>query len=399
MTESGQARRWKRLRLLSLGVFLASAAADAASVRTLYSFRGGKDGDEPMAPLISDGQGNLLGTTSGGGALCGGDYCGTVFRLDASGSETRLHVFQGGTDGVTPKGGLLRDGAGNLYGTTSLGGGAGGCNDGQTSGCGIVFKLAPDGTETVLLRFDGGADGGQPSGTLVMDNAGNLYGTTLAGGSDGDGTVFRLAVDGAETVLHSFTNGGDGGQPVGGVIADKKGNLYGLTAYGGSSENGVFFRISPNRQETVLYNFCSQANCADGGQPSGPLMMDKSGTFYGTAGTGGDGNAGVVFAITREGSETVVHSFGGSDGYNPAGGVIADGKGNLYGVCYLGGTNDDGTVFTLARDGSEKTLYEFSGGTGGENPSAAVYLQGNMLYGTTELGGSKGLGNIFRLKK
>lgn len=399
MTEPRNADLWKSLAVLALSACLQSAAADAAGVHTVYSFRGGKDGDEPFASLISDGQGNLLGTTSAGGAVCGGDYCGTVFRLDALGNETQLHVFQGGSDGVTPESGLLMDSVGNLYGTTLLGGGAGGCNNGQTNGCGIVFELAPDGTETVLFQFGGGSDGGEPAGTLIQDTSGNLYGTTRAGGAKGDGTVFRLAPDGTETVLHSFTNGSDGGQPVGGVIADRKGNLYGVTSVGGRNvESGVFFRIAPDGTERVLYNFCSLAGCADGAQPSGPLLM-RRGIVYGTAAAGGDSNAGVVFAVTLKGVESVVHSFSGSDGYAPAGGVIADGKGNLYGVAYLGGSNDDGTVFALAPDGSETTLYEFHGGTDGENPSTGLFLQNDVLYGTTGLGGAKGLGNVFRIRK
>ena len=399
MTEPRNADLWKSLAVLALSACLQSAAADAAGLHTVYSFRGGNDGDEPMAPLIGDGQGNLLGTTSAGGAVCGGDYCGTVFRLGALGNETQLYIFQGGSDGVTPESGLLMDGAGNLYGTTSLGGGAGGCSDGQINGCGIVFKLAPDGAETVLFRFDGGSDGGGPAGTLIEDTAGNLYGITRSGGTKGDGTVFRLAPDGSETVLHSFTNGSDGGQPVGGVIADAKGNLYGVTSVGGNNEEGgVLFRIAPDGTERVLYNFCSLSGCADGAQPSGQLLM-RHGIFYGTAAAGGDANAGVVFAVTLNGVESVVHSFSGSDGYAPAGGVIADGKGNLYGVTHEGGSNDNGTVFALAPDGSETVLYEFHGGTDGENPSAALFLQNNILFGTTSLGGANGLGNVFRIRK
>jgi uncharacterized repeat protein (TIGR03803 family) len=376
------------------------AHARAGGFATIYSFQGGSDGEEPQAALIADKNGNLYGTTAGGGASCGNDYCGTVFEMTPGGSETVLHIFQGGNDGVTPRGGLLRDHAGNLYGTTSLGGGDGGCSDEEIKGCGTVFELAPDGTETVLYRFTGGSDGSGPEGTLIADKKGNLYGMTFAGGSAGDGVVFEVAPNGTETVLHSFAAGKDGASPSGGLIADKHGNLYGLTSIGGSADDGVLFKLTPSGKETVLYSFCSQANCADGGQPSGNLLFDKSGNLYGTASIGGSAKWGVVFKLAPDGTESVVYSFaGGSDGIQPVGGVIADTKGNLYGVTYLGGTSKDGTVFAISPSGSEQVLYEFPGGLDGLNPAQALLLRKNVLYGTTELGGANALGNVFKLKK
>jgi len=372
----------------------------ASNLRTIYSFRGGNDGTEPQSALIRGGNGDFYGTTFGGGAVCGGDYCGTVFELTPSGQESVVYAFEGGTDGVSPSAGLVMDGAGNFYGTTLLGGGTGGCSDGKTNGCGTVFEITPGGTETVLYRFTGGSDGSEPASTLVFDRKGNLFGTTRYGGANGDGTVFRLAPNGAETVLHSFTNGGDGGSPAGGLVQDRAGNFYGTTSVGGSSENGVMFKIANNGKETVLYNFCSQANCADGGQPGGSLLADKAGNFYGTASTGGTAGWGAVFKLASNGTETVIYSFqGGSDGSGPSGGVIPDGKGNLYGTTYLGGTSDDGTIFAIAPDGSEQVLYEFDGGVGGANPSAALLLDKENLYGTTALGGANSDGSVFKVRK
>jgi uncharacterized repeat protein (TIGR03803 family) len=386
--------------VLALAAFLPLASARAATLDTLYSFAGGNDGDEPQAPLIADDKGNLYGTTSGGGAVCGGDYCGTVFELMPGGQEIQLYVFKGGTDGITPTAGLLRDDAGNFYGTTSLGGGSGGCSDGQTRGCGTVFTLAPDGTESVLYRFTGGVDGSGPAGTLVRDRHGNLFGTTMGGGAEGDGAVFKLAPDGTETVLHSFSNGGDGGVPVGGLIADAKGRLYGTALNGGANGQGVIFEIAPDGNETVLYNFCGKADCADGAAPSGGLLLDKAGNLYGTAGAGGAKGWGVVFKLAPRGAESVVYSFkGGSDGIEPAGGVIADAKGNLYGATYLGGAVDDGTLYAISPGGRERVLYTFDGGTDGTNPTAALLLVKNTLYGTTTLGGAHDLGNVFKIRK
>jgi len=309
-------------------------------------------------------------------------------------------VFQGGTDGITPTGGLLLDKSGNLYGTTSAGGGDGGCYDGQNHGCGTVFQLAPDDTETVLYRFTGGGDGSGPGSTLIADKKGNLYGTTRLGGADAYGTVFEVTPQGTETVLHSFAAGSDGAFPSGGLVADKKGNFYGVAIAGGKADQGVLFEISPAGKETIVYNFCSANECADGGEPSGTLLMDKSGSLYGEVGTGGAANWGAVFKFAPSGSESVVYSFqGGSDGIGPAGGVITDKKGNLYGVTYLGGASDDGTVFALAPDGRERVLYEFPGGSTGEDPSTALLLVENTLFGTTVLGGTSALGNVFKIGK
>ncbi|HEY3636671.1 MAG TPA: choice-of-anchor tandem repeat GloVer-containing protein [Rhizomicrobium sp.] len=398
----GKASAWAAATFVAAGVLISicpPAHARAGAVQTIYSFQGGTDGEQPRAPLIADAAGNLYGTASGGGEGCGIEYCGAVFKLTPQGSESLLHVFQGGNDGIFPTGGLLFDKAGNLYGTTELGGGEGGCHDGNNSGCGTVFELAPNGNETVLYRFTGGQDGSGPAGTLIADKKGNLFGTTQWGGSS-YGVVFKVAPNGTETVLHTFAAGSDGAFPVGGLVADKKGNLYGVTSAGGSADDGVAFEVTTAGKEKILYNFCSAANCTDGSQPSGPLLADKSGDLYGTTAAGGAAKWGVVFKLAPAGTESVVYSFqGGSDGIYPDGGLIFDKKQNLYGVTYLGGASDDGTIFTISAGGSESVLYTFTGYINGENPAAALLLVKNTLYGTTQLGGAEALGNAFKLGK
>jgi uncharacterized repeat protein (TIGR03803 family) len=322
------------------------------------------DGQFPVAGLIMDGAGNLYGTTQfGGGTGCvdgSASGCGTVFKLAADGTETVLHPFCSQTDctdGQFPVAGLIMDGFGNLYGTTQFGGSTG-CVNGSAHGCGIVFKLAPDGTETVLHSFTGGTDGQSPHAGLIEDRSGNVYGTTQFGGgtscvngsANGCGTVFKLAPDGTETVLHSFcsqTNCADGQFPVAGLSMDGAGNLYGTTSYGGANGDGTVFSINPTTgDESIVYSFCSKViygKCADGAGPVAGLIMDSAGNLYGTTWAGGAYRAGTVFKIAPNGTETVLQSFGA----NPGGGLIMDSAGHLYGTTYYGGKNNRGTVFEL----------------------------------------------------
>lgn len=200
----------------------------------LHAFTGGSDGVAPEAGLIADKTGHFFGTTAaGGGTGCNGVGCGTIFRLAADGSEAVLYAFRGGSDGAEPKASLIADAAGNHYGTTAAGGGSG-CNG---RGCGTVFRLAPDGTETVLYAFTGASDGSDPEGALAADESGNFYGTTSQGGADGIGAVFRLAPDGTDSVLHAFSGEGDGANPLAGLTKDggNKLHLYGTTEYGGGA--------------------------------------------------------------------------------------------------------------------------------------------------------------------
>jgi len=226
-------------------VFILTKSGSGYTENVLYSFSytGISDGGGPEAGLVMDTMGNLYGTTSSGGSTgCGGYGCGTVFKIDSSNHETVVHAFTGGSDGVRPLGGLIMDAAGNLYGTTAAGG-TGNCSDLGLDGCGTVFKIDTSNHETVLYSFAGGNDGENPFAGLIMDAAGNLYGTTAAGGTgncsalgvDGCGTLFKIDTSNHETVLYSFTDGNDGAFPYAGLIMDAAGNLYGTTAYGGSS--------------------------------------------------------------------------------------------------------------------------------------------------------------------
>jgi uncharacterized repeat protein (TIGR03803 family) len=269
----------------------------------LYTFTGGADGSAPEATLVRDPAGNLYGTT-----VYGGDYGkGVVFKVDTAGTETVLHSFTGGADGETPEtGGLILDTAANLYGTTVFGG---------TYYSGVVFKLDPTGTETVLYTFTGGADGGSPDTGLIRDAAGNLYGTTMQGGDLqacpylGCGTVFKLDPTGKETVLYAFNGRADGYKPEASLIRDAAGNFYGTTWWGGDLHScpltlgslgcGVVFKLDPTGVETVLHTFHGGA---DGAWPTSTLVRDTAGNLYGTASGGGNYTCvafgcGVVFRI------------------------------------------------------------------------------------------------------
>jgi uncharacterized repeat protein (TIGR03803 family) len=216
----------------------------------------------------------------------------------------------------------------------------------------VVFKLSPAATESVLYSFTGGTDGANPEAGLIADSSGNLYGTTTSGGASGFGTVFMLSPAGTESVLYSFTGGTDGGFPTAGLIADSQGNLYGTTSGGGAMPGGdgygVVFALSPSGTETVLHTF----NFNDGSRPYGGLIADTKMNLYGTTAFGGTSRAGNVFKLPQAGQMTVLHSFAGSDGANPVAGLIADSKGNLYGTTEQGGAAPGGgAVFKLTGTG------------------------------------------------
>jgi len=264
------------------------------------------DGASPVAGLIADAKGNLYGTTYGGGTI--GD--GNVFRLAPDGTETSLYSFCTKThcaDGLWPLAGLVADAQGNLYGTTVAGGGTDSCGILSGAGCGVVFELATDGTLSILHAFTGGSDGAYPTGALMFDSEGNLYGTTVGGGSDancgvgayGCGTVFKIAAaGGGESVLYAFQGGSDGGYPTSGVVADSDDNLYGVTAAGGGTGNcglksksltvkgcGTAFEIAAAGGESILYVF--KGTKGAGGYPIFGLIQNKAGKFFGATTSGG----------------------------------------------------------------------------------------------------------------
>ncbi len=379
---------------LTLTVLATVTTASAQTFRLLYQFRSGRDGSVPYASLILDPHGNLYGTTMIDGAY---SY-GTVFKITPEGKERVLHSFTGtGGDGANPIAPLTRDAAGNLYGTTENGGVFGAACG--AIGCGTVFKVDPAGKETVLYRFTGAnGDGMNPWQGVVRDAAGNLYGTTNVGGYYGGGTVFKIDSSGHETILHSFNvdfNDADGSFPTyGSLVRDAAGNLYGTTFAGGSAGLGTVFKLDSNGTESILYNFSG----ADGMLPYGTLVRDSAGNLYGTTYLGGAFSGGIVFKLDVNDTETTLHSFGGSgDGIPPSAGLVADPLGNLYGATEYRGSSYFGTVFKLDSSGKETILHTFSGKDGSDPEMGLVRdLKGN-LYGTTQYGGKYGGGVVFKV--
>jgi len=378
-----------------IGFPLGSANADKYIITYSFGLRGQHDGRVVSAPLIRDDTGNLYGTAIAGGR----NGNGVIFKLAPDGTESLLYFFTGGNDGRNSESSLARDSEGNLYGTSQYGG---------TYGKGIVFKLAVDGTFSVLHSFAGGSDGSDPSAGVIRDNRGNLYGTTAGGGDSTGcfggpcGTVFKLSAAGKETVLYSFQGNCDA-VPRGRLLRDKEGNLYGTTS-GGSYCYGTVFKLTSDGTETVLYRFAGQS---DGGQPLGALVEDAAGNLYGTTHNGGSADEGTVFRIALDGTETVLHSFtGGSDGAHPNADLIRDTDGKLYGTTSFGGDTDHcefgcGTVFTVAPEGTETIPHTFIAGTGdGFFPVAGLVSdKKGHLFGTAGWGGAYDRGIVFGLKK
>ncbi|HEX4156999.1 MAG TPA: choice-of-anchor tandem repeat GloVer-containing protein [Rhizomicrobium sp.] len=403
---------------LALVALAPTDAAHAKGFEVLYRFcsqQNCTDGLWPYAGLLADNQGNLYGTTGAGGTSpCRLYGCGTVFKLTPDGTEAVLHAFTASYDGSGPYGGLIADANANLYGTTATGGSTG-CG-GIDYGCGTVFKVATDGTESVLYAFGGNSDGAYPLAAVVSDKAANLYGTTSDGGGGtqcivqfgGCGTVFRISPKGKEKVLYAFTGGSDGANPQASLVIDKAGNLFGTAAYGGNTSAcnqglspgcGTVFEVAADGTEKTLYTF---QGGNDGWAPVANLIEDKSGNLYGTTQAGGSTSAcngvgcGIVFRIAPDGTETVLYSFtGGTDGAHPSAGVIADAKGDLYGTTEAGGVDDEGTVFKLT---PREKLVVLSGFNGQGDAPVAPLIAGakGYLYGTTEFGPS---GTVFKVKK
>ena len=309
-----------------------------------------------------------------------------------------IYNFTGkGSDGATPYGGPILDGSGNLYGTTNLGG---------TLGSGTIYRLSPHGsswTHTTLYSLEGGADGAGPGfGSLALLDGKALFGTTEGGGFFG--TAFGVcACTPRESVLHSFGTGTDGTEPVGGLVLDKAGNFYGTTLLGGAYGNGTVFgakRSGSHWTEKVLYSFTGGD---DGTSPPAGVTLDAHGNLFGTTSLGGVNGGGVVYELSHSGSswvQTVLYSFQGlEDGQNPVGGVVVDAAGNLYGTTFDGGINGGGTVYELSPSaGGWKfaVLYSFTGGYGGPYNKLTLDATGN-IYGFTNAEGANGLGSVFKL--
>ena len=380
--------------LICLAAFLISATslAHAQTETVLYSFTGQPDASYPFATIVGGKGGNFYGTATSGGVF----NQGAVFVVSKRGAERVLYSFQGGTDGYYPNGSLVLDKAGNLYGTTSFGGGSSAC----PNGCGTIFQITPSGTENILYRFTGGSDGSKPQSSLLLDSKGNLYGTTYDGGDFFWGTVFKLSPTGVLTTLYAFTGNLDGGAPYGSLIRDSKGNLYGTAQFMGAEYAGTVFELTKSGTEIVLYSF---AGGSDGEFPQAGLVRDSEGNLYGTTLTGGgstgcSGSCGTVFKVTPSGSETVLYRFtGGADGGNPLCVLVRDKDGNLYGSTPIAGATQ-GTVFQITAAGKYKLLYSFTGAADGANPIGGVIRNAKGgLFGAAYQGAKDGFGAVFKL--
>lgn len=298
-------------------------------------------------------------------------------------------------DGMEPSGTLIQDASGNLYGTTQVGG---------KNGVGTVFKLTPTGTETVLYDFNLRPDAMLPNFGLFQDAAGNLFGASGEGGTygtkNGDGTVFKLDSAGNETLLHSFGKGKDGNYPASVLIADTKGSLYGTTAGGGNHGYGTVFKITPAGKEVRLHNFTG----FDGSGSMGGLVRDAQGNLFGTTVEGGAYGWGTVFKLAKNGAYTILYSFCSlpncTDGRQPAAGLVQDLSGNLFGTTGQGGANGQGTIYEITNSGQEVVLYSFGAVRSGDArwPFAGLIRdEAGNLYGATYFGGEYDVGTVFEL--
>ena len=386
-----------RFRLLC-GFLLVCQLCFAATEKTVYSFSRFPHGTTPLKNVTFDSAGNIYGTTCFGGT----HNDGTVFKLtpgkNGSYTQTVLYSFSG-SDGACPASGVVLDSAGNIYGTASTGGNKS-TTCFQTAGCGVVFKLTPNGTtwkQQILYKFSG-SDASYPS-SLAWYPGGNLVGTAGPPSPNWNGIVFMLTPSGTAwnfTTLFSFPATGFANGLVGPLVVDSSGNLYGVTTYGGTFNEGIVFELSYSGNqlvESVLHSF---TRGGDGNSPTAGLSIDQAGNLYGSAPSGGTLGYGSIFKLTRDTqsnwNEAVIYNFQSvTDGWGPQGGVVLDGAGNVYGTTAAGGSTSCscGTAFELSPNSNgaytKKTIHNFSGYAGSQLGTLAAMVfdsQGN-LYGTT----------------
>ena len=365
----------KRMAAILFVAFIVGSV-EAQTLHTLHAFDGA-DGEFPLASPIRDSAGNLYGTTSSGGSL----GLGVVFKIDKNDTFTVLHSFTGSPDdGQNPQAALLRDASGNLYGTAALGG----------TGVGAVYKIDASGTETMLYNFGGGDDGGLPLGSLVPDKSGNLYGTTSKRGTYDAGTIFKLSPKGKLTTLYTFTGGKDGSSPTGNLVRDAAGNLYGTTSSG-----GTLYRLDKSGAFTVLVSLPSPSY--------GGLISDGAGNLYGTTIGGGTFGYGTVFRVneTTHAFE-LLYSFNGfPEGEDSYSAPARDSAGNLYGTnLYTTEGKQFGTVWKLDATDVLTVLTNFGKGNQGKSPRASVVVdKAGNVYATTSLGGGgcRDCGTVFKI--
>ena len=396
-------------------VFFAAQIGFAQTFTVIHNFTGEADGSNPVAGLVFDARGNLYGTadTGGRGNCSPQNGCGVVFKMSHAGSGfifSTLYSFLGGNDGAGPYGRVVIGSNGSLYGGT-VGGGSINC----PGGCGTVYNLRPPPTacasvscpwqETVLYRFQGSPDAFYPTGDLIFDQAGALYGTTYVGGTGGPGTVYKLTPSGggwSESVIYSLTGGNDGGNPYGGVVFDNNGNLYCSALAGAMNGNGAVFELSPSGSgwtEHTLHDF----DRTDGTGPQAGLLF-AAGALFGATVNGGTDNAGTVYEFTPSGGGWTfnsIFSFTDTGTGGPFAKLTMDASGNLYGATQGGAPGNFCTVIKLTPSGSgwtETVLYQFTGGTDGSVPMGSVIVDASgKVYGTTFQGGALGKGVVFEI--
>ena len=356
---------------------LGSVAVSAQVFTNLVSFNGSNGFGPHYVSLVQGRDGNLWGTTEGGGSLS----LGTAFKVTPLGRLTMVHDFRNYSQGSTPKSGLLAGADGNFYGAAPFGG---------SNAEGTVYRLTPGGVYTDLHNFFG-TDGTLPTWPLVRGTDGNLYGTTMEGGANGVyGTVFRITTSGILTTLFNFDD--IYRYYPNGLTLGTDGSFYGTTSNGGSSSLGVVFRINPAGAFTELHSFTTSE-----GYPLSDLIQAKDGKFYGETFAGGAQGFGTVFSVTSTGTLTVLHSFDGTHGESPATGLTQGTDGNLYGTALLGGAHGKGVIFRITTSGAFTVLHDFAGVDGAEPYGGLTQHTNGKFYGTTHDGGTFSEGNVFSL--
>jgi uncharacterized repeat protein (TIGR03803 family) len=387
---------------------LAGTTTQAQTFEVIHSFARVPLGFAPHGGLVQDARGDLYGTTNNGG----GSGSGSVYKLTDGQSGwimTALVVFEHDGNGYSPEARLTLGPDGAFYGTTMFGGYPGGCGG---SGCGTIFRLNPAGLgRTVLYRFSDQHESYWPYGALSFDSAGNMYGTTGVGGTVGNGTVFKLVRSGNQwnySVIYNFEDASKGWAPEAGVIVDSAGNLYGTTVNGGgTSSYGVVYELSPSAggwSSRVLHSFSAGYN--DGGWPEASLIMDAAGNLYGTTSGGGTGYGGTVFELSPSGNNwnyrTICNLATAGDGTGgPWDGVLMDAAGNLYGTTYDEGAYGQGSVFKVVQsngDWSCYTIHDFNSPNDGANPIGDLMLDAHgNVFGTAWTGGPYGGGTAWEV--
>jgi uncharacterized repeat protein (TIGR03803 family) len=372
----------------------AHGQTEGVTYTTLAAFNNTTTGETPYSPPLLGADGNLYGTLPGGGK----NNVGVIYKVSTNGTHTTLYTFNS-KNGANPIASLVSGRDGNLYGVA--------INGGTNNNHGTIFEITTNGAFTLLYSFGmmtnnlGYAlDGSNPYGALVLGRDGNFYGVTFNGGISNAGTVFQFSTNGTLTTLHSFTGNGssdDGAHPyLAPLVEGMDGVFYGTTYAGGTNNDGTIFQIAAGGTLTNLLEF----NSTNGLNPYGGLNFDTDGNLYGTAAFGGTHNFGTAFRITTNGVLTTLFEFGGADGLQyPVGGMVPGNNNILFGTTFEGGAHNFGAVFQLSTNGVLTTLHSFTNGNDGAHCYAGVICDASgNLYGAASGGGNKGgFGTVYSL--